>query len=77
MLETEELFILSLLKRTVEISFYWSINKQSLNTPFIGRRATATHYTYQQARQDSFFEVAMSMQTDIDKRLSSQTIKPI
>lgn len=52
MLGTEELFILSLLKRTVEISLYWSINKQSLNTPFIGRRAMTTHYTYQLAHQD-------------------------
>lgn len=64
MLETEELFIPSLLKRTVEISFYWSINKQSLNTPFIGRRARATHYTYQQARQDPFFDAAVSMQME-------------
>lgn len=64
MLETEELFILSLLKRTVEISFYWSINKWSLNTPFIGRRATVTHYTYQQAHHDSFFDVAVSMQME-------------
>lgn len=53
MLDMEELFILSLLKRTVEISLYWSINKPRLNIPFIGR-ATAAHLTCQQARQDPF-----------------------
>lgn len=78
MLETEELFILSLLKRTVEISLYWSIHKPSLNTPFIGRRATAAHLTSQQACQDSLIRYCHEhAEEDTDKRLSSQTIKLI
>lgn len=72
----EELFILSLLKRIVEISLYWSINKQNLNTLFIGRRDTATHLTSQQTGQDSFTGYCHKhAEEDTDKRLSSQTIQ--
>lgn len=45
-----------------KISLYWSINKQSLNTPFIRRRATATHYAYQQLGKIPSSDVVLSMQ---------------